>query len=328
MAWQDLLTGLTGDAPLKGVVHLAGLDGHGADAGTPEMAGEVRRGTASALAMVQGILDADATPADGVWFVTRGGQALDSSEDGNDDSASGELAGAALWGLGKVTALEAPYLPTRMIDLEPGLGEMAAGGLANEILFPDRETHVAYRGGLRHAARLVRLDFDNRRLPATDAAGSSPPTGMPPLGEEGLRPDRTYLVTGGLGGIGCAVARWLAENGAGTIVLNGRREPDPEAEAVIRELREGSADIRVELADVTDAAAVDDMLARMDMALPPLAGVIHSVGVLSDGAIGNQTWERFEQVLSPKILGAWHLHRATIAPRNWICSCCSPALSG
>ena len=314
-AWRNLLAGLPGDAPLKGVVHLAGLDGHGADAGTPEMAEDVRRGTGSALAMVQGTLDADATPADGVWFVTRGGQALDSHESGNGDAASrasGELAGAALWGLGKVTALEAPHLPTRMIDLDPGLGERAAGDLANEILFPARETQVAYRGGLRHAARLVHLDFDNRRLPATDAAGSSPPIGMPALGEEGLRPDGAYLVTGGLGGIGCAVARWLAENGAGAIVLNGRREPGPEAEAVIRELRESGANVHVELADVTDAAAVDDMLVRMEEALPPLAGVIHSVGVLSDGAIGNQTWERFEQVLSPKILGAWHLHRATI----------------
>ena len=313
-AWQNLLTGLPGDAPLKGVVHLAALDGHGAAASTPEMAEDVRRSSASALALVQGILDADATPSDGLWFVTRGGQALDSRESGNADPASGELAGAALWGLGKVTDLEAGHLQARMIDLDPGLGETATGDLTSEILFPDRETHVAYRGGRRHIARLVRADLDNRQFSATDAAGSSLSTGMgmPPLGDEGLRPDGAYLVTGGLGGIGCAVARWLAENGAGTIVLNGRREPDPEAEAVIRELRESGADIRVELADVTDAAAVDGMLARMEKAMPPLAGVIHSVGVLSDGAIGNQTWERFEQVLWPKVLGAWHLHRATI----------------
>ena len=313
-AWQNLLTGLPGDAPLKGVVHLAALDGHGAAASTPEMAEDVRRSSASALALVQGILDADATPSDGLWFVTRGGQALDSRESGNADPASGELAGAALWGLGKVTDLEAGHLQARMIDLDPGLGETATGDLTSEILFPDRETHVAYRGGRRHIARLVRADLDNRQFSATDAAGSSLSTGMgmPPLGDEGLRPDGAYLVTGGLGGIGCAVARWLAENGAGTIVLNGRREPGAEAVAVIRELRESGADIRVELADVTDAAAVDGMLARMEKAMPPLAGVIHSVGVLSDGAIGNQTWERFEQVLWPKVLGAWHLHRATI----------------
>jgi len=134
---------------------------------------------------------------------------------------------------------------------------------------------------------------------------------MPSLARGNLRPDRSYLVTGGLGGIGCAVARWLAEQGAGAVVLNGRRDPDPEAEAVIRELREAGADVRVEIADVTDFAAVDALLARIDEGPKPLGGVIHSVGVLSDGVIENQTWDRFEQVLWPKILGAWHLHQAT-----------------
>ena len=53
---------------------------------------------------------------------------------------------------------------------------------------------------------------------------------LPPLVDGSLREDRTYLVTGGLGGIGLAVADWLADRGARTIVLNGRRKPDPEAE--------------------------------------------------------------------------------------------------
>ncbi len=132
-----------------------------------------------------------------------------------------------------------------------------------------------------------------------------------PLETGRLREDRTYLVTGGLGGIGCALAVWLADLGAGAIVLNGRRDPDPEAAAAIEDLRNRGMTVRVELADVTDGAAVDEMLARIDKTLPPLGGVIHSVGVLSDGALTNQTWDKFERVLWPKVLGAWHLHRAT-----------------
>ncbi len=135
---------------------------------------------------------------------------------------------------------------------------------------------------------------------------------MPPMSSGRLRTDGTYLVTGGLGGIGCAVADWLVERGAGTIVLNGRRPPDPEAEQAIEGLRQQGANIVVELADVTSQEALDNMLERMEKHLPPLAGIIHSVGVLSDGALGNQNWDRFEQVLWPKILGAWHLHRATL----------------
>ncbi len=135
---------------------------------------------------------------------------------------------------------------------------------------------------------------------------------MPRMAGGQLRHDRSYLVTGGLGGIGTVVARWLAERGAGVIVLNGRRPPDPEAQEVIDSLRAQGTDVRVELADMTDLAAIDSMLARIDANMPPLAGVIHSVGVLSDGSLGNQTWERFERVLWPKVLGAWHLHRATL----------------
>ena len=135
---------------------------------------------------------------------------------------------------------------------------------------------------------------------------------MPPIQDGRLRPDRTYLVSGGLGGIGTVIAGWLAERGAGVIVLNGRRPPDPEAREVIERLRRQGADVRVELADMTDPTAIKEMLARIDGNMPPLAGVIHSVGVLSDGSLGNQTWERFEQVLWPKMLGAWHLHQATL----------------
>ena len=133
-----------------------------------------------------------------------------------------------------------------------------------------------------------------------------------PLATGRLRRDGAYLVTGGLGGIGCAVAEWLADRGAGAIVLNGRRAPDAAAEEAIRSLRERGVTVEVALADVADPAALDRMLADMDRRLPPLAGVIHSVGVLSDGALTNQSWERFEQVHRPKVLGAWHLHRATM----------------
>jgi acyl transferase domain-containing protein/SAM-dependent methyltransferase len=608
-AWRALLETLPGGVPLAGVVHLAALDGHGIRATTTEMAQDTRRAAASALALVQGLADADLTPANGTWFVTRGAQVLEKER-------AGELAGATLWGIGKVIAREAVQLQPRMIDLDPDPTAPTAD-LAEELLYPDQENHVAYRAGRRQAARLVRAAAVER-LPhpergawllepdpagvleglridpwparalqprevrlAVEAAGlnfwdvfraiglvdtgllggeacgrilevgsavtevepgdlvvalafgtfgsevvtrvemvAHAPAGIPvaelatmptafasalmsydeaelqagervlihagaggvglaaiqlaqaagaevfatastpkqaylralgvrhvydsrstafgreilaatggagvdvvlnsltgegfidaslsclarggrfvelarvdilseeemaaarpdvaytilkldvlkehhpavpgdalrrvmarlaagelrplvysrwPLTEAGpamdcmraarhlgkivlaasplehgrLRPGRTFLVTGGLGGIGCAVAGWLADRGAEAIVLNGRRAPDPEAEEAVAALRDRGVTVRVELADVTDAAAVDAMLARIDAELPPLGGVIHSVGVLADAALGNQSWQTFEQVLWPKMLGAWHLHRAT-----------------
>ncbi len=609
-AWRAVVEGLPGDLPLSGVVHLAALDGRGAESTTGELADDAERVTASALALVQGLADADAMPARGVWFLTRGGQVLERER-------GGELTGALLWGFGKVVEHEAPFLKPRMIDLEPGT-ETPPADLINELLHPDDETQVAYRLGRRQTARLVRVADVPGRLPLPDgsswtvrpgAGGAVGELGIDPLPERALEPrdvrvaidavglnfldilvalgvfedelgaefcgrvieigedvtafavgervvgltlsgfgteavtreemvapapeglpvaalatipaafvsallsfeavqlkagdrvlihaasggvgqaavqlaqaagaevfatasapkqasvralgvehvfdsrqtafgheildatggegvdvvlnsltgpgfidaslsclkvggrfaemavldilteeemasrrpdvsyftlrldllkehqpevpgralrgvmervaagelgplshvrwplaeaetairymqaarhvgrivltnsalesgrlrgDRTYLVTGGLGGIGCAVAGWLADRGAGVIVLNGRRDPDDEAREAIAALRARGVRLEVELADVTDSEAVDAMLARIDESLPPLAGVIHSVGVLSDAALTNQSWERFEEVLWPKVLGAWQLHRATI----------------
>ena len=148
----------------------------------------------------------------------------------------------------------------------------------------------------------------------------------PPLANGQLRQDRSYLVTGGLGGIGIAVAEWLADHGAGTIVLNGRRDPDPEAQTAIEMLRGRGVKVEVELADMTDTAAIDAMLARMDTNYAPLGGVIHSVGVLSDAALTNQSWESFERCCLRRL---WE-HGTCTARRwtaTWTCSSCSQAES-
>ena len=65
------------------------------------------------------------------------------------------------------------------------------------------------------------------------------------------------------------------------------------------------------LGDVSREEDVRRILRQIEEAMPPLAGVIHSAGVLRDGVLLNQNWERFEEVLAPKVLGAWHLHRLT-----------------
>ena len=287
-SWRSLLQGLSKDAPLKGVVHLAGLDGHGAGSSADDLAEDVTRITGSALALTQGLIDADVTPTQGVWFVTRGAWVL-------EKEAAGELSGSPLWGFGKVVEREMPDLTPRMIDLDPSESDLPTG-LANELLRPDSENLISLRGANRRVARMVR-------------SASQTLTGETKTGR--IRDDRTYLVAGGLGGIGRVVAGWLADNGAGAIVLNGRRPPDPEAEETIAALRQGGATVQVEVADVTDGTAVREMLSRIDATLPPLGGVIHSVGAVSDGSLASQNWERFEEVMWPKILGAWHLHRAT-----------------
>lgn len=134
---------------------------------------------------------------------------------------------------------------------------------------------------------------------------------VPHLAGESLPADRTYLITGGLGGLGLELARWLVGRGARHIVLNGRRAPGEPAQSVLRELRGQGVEARVLLADVSVAEDVERLLREIDAEMPPLAGIVHAAGLLRDGALLNQTWERFEEVLAPKAVGGWLLHQAT-----------------
>ncbi|MBV9489504.1 MAG: SDR family NAD(P)-dependent oxidoreductase, partial [Verrucomicrobia bacterium] len=132
-----------------------------------------------------------------------------------------------------------------------------------------------------------------------------------PLGTGRLRDGGTYLITGGLGGIGLKVARWLVDRGARYLVLNGRRAPGPEAQAAVDQLRQVGVGIQVVLADVARMSEAQGLLAHIERGGRPLAGVFHAAGVLRDGVLLNQDWERFEEVFASKVLGAWNLHSLT-----------------
>jgi acyl transferase domain-containing protein/NADP-dependent 3-hydroxy acid dehydrogenase YdfG/acyl carrier protein len=126
-----------------------------------------------------------------------------------------------------------------------------------------------------------------------------------------IRPNRSYLVTGGLGGLGLEILRWLTAQGAQSIVLIGRSQPSENAVKQIDAVRAQGVTVTTVQADVSEAADVTRVLGVIDQSLPPLAGVIHSAGVLEDGTISMQTAEKFAKVLSPKVKGAWNLHRLT-----------------
>ncbi|OHU31154.1 polyketide synthase [Mycobacteroides franklinii] len=126
------------------------------------------------------------------------------------------------------------------------------------------------------------------------------------------RPDRTYLITGGLGAIGLHTAGYLAQLGAGDIVLTSRRAPDTDAQRVIEEITERSKTrIHVFTADVGEESEVAALLERIRAELPPLAGVAHLAGVLDDALLGQQSVERFRTTLAPKAFGAEYLDRLT-----------------
>ncbi|MEZ4644655.1 MAG: type I polyketide synthase, partial [Chloroflexota bacterium] len=126
-----------------------------------------------------------------------------------------------------------------------------------------------------------------------------------------ISPHVSYLVTGGLGGLGLAVARWLAEMGARHLALVGRSAPAAAAQAVLAELAEAGVQVTVLAADVSRQDDMARVLAQMAAEMPPLRGVIHAAGVLDDGVLAQQSWERFARVFAPKVGGGWILHELT-----------------
>ena len=124
------------------------------------------------------------------------------------------------------------------------------------------------------------------------------------------RRDGTYLVTGGLGGLGLATARWLARRGAGQIVLTARSEPSAEQMAAVAALGDGSS-VRIARCDVGDRAALEAMVSEIMASELPLRGVFHAAGVLDDATLDGQNQARYAKVAGAKSNAAWWLSELT-----------------
>jgi acyl transferase domain-containing protein/acyl carrier protein len=269
----------------RAIVHLAALDA--ADSGSLS-AGALAQATRAvlepALLLGQSLLRRAQGSRSKLWFVTRGAQAA------GGDGRRLAPAQASIWGLARVLSSENPALFGGLADLDPlDSPADAARSLVEQALLAEDENQVALRSGRRLAVRLLPLD-------------SGAPTPLK------LRRDGTYLVTGGCGALGLEVARFLAERGAGRLLLLGRRgAATPEAQRALAELRRLGADARAFAVDV----AARDALARLletEAREPPLRGIVHAAGVLRDGLFARLQWPDFEQVLAPKAQGALHLH--------------------
>ncbi|ODS52965.1 MAG: hypothetical protein ABS36_15880 [Acidobacteria bacterium SCN 69-37] len=133
------------------------------------------------------------------------------------------------------------------------------------------------------------------------------PSVWPPI-DPVVRPDATYVVTGGLRGIGGLAARWLADEGARRLVLVGRRAPDGETEAALAAMRDRGVDVVPVAADVSTPEGIARLMGAVGS--HAIGGVIHAAGVLDDGLLTGQTAARLAAVMGPKADAAWRLHTA------------------
>ena len=194
-------------------------------------------------------------------------------------------------------------------------GEALVSSLLREFDLESRNAVVAYRAGRRWEQC-----FEPLRLPAADGATR-------------LREGGVYLITGGFGGIGSTLARYLAGafraklallsrfplpatgEADGIPVNGGRHDAAPERTRLVRELESAGAEVLVLQGDVADADSVRAAAAAIRRRFGPINGVIHAAGIAGGGLIDLKTVEAAERVLAPKVDGTLALCRALAGER-------------
>ncbi|WP_223268155.1 type I polyketide synthase [Streptosporangium nondiastaticum] len=235
-------------------------------------------GTALSLTLVQALGDAGIDAP--LWALTRSAMSTSRSD------AAPSAAQNAVWGLGRVAALEHAQRWGGLVDLPDTIDDRVAGRLA-AVLGQSAEDQVAIR------ARGV---FGRRLSHAAARRNGRAGQGWSPRG--------TVLITGGTGALGGHVARWLAGAGAEHLVLAGRRGLDaPGAPALQAELEAAGARVTVAACDVADREALAALLAQH-----PVNAVVHTAGVDHLEPLDGMTPGSFAALLAAKAAGALHLH--------------------
>ncbi len=231
-----------------------------------------------------------------LWLVTRDGLSVHDDEPG--DPAIGALKGVIRnWRFpgeaARVLAGE-PDLDATLLDV--GSADVLAA-LTDELAAATGDDVVALREDGRYVERLVRATLDNGPHDAV------------------VRADGSYIVTGGLGGLGTVVTRWLAERGAGRIVLSGRSEPSDAQREYMNNL---GTDVVFVAGDIATAGVAERLVAAAEETGLPLRGLVHGAGVTGDGLVSALTREGLQRVWTPKVAGALRLNAATAdAEMDW-----------
>ncbi|MDJ0105758.1 SDR family NAD(P)-dependent oxidoreductase, partial [Rhodococcus erythropolis] len=189
---------------------------------------------------------------------------------------------ATLFGLAKVIGLESPDTHVCCVDIDEHTTTVSVSA---ELLGPGTPAAVALRNGTRYVAELGPIDLH----------------AQPRAAHAGL--DDVYLITGGLGGLGLAVARHLSRTRPGVRLALLGRTPR-RAEAAIRELEDGGACVRVYYCDVTDLAGMSVVIKQVETDMGHIGCVVHAAGVAGNGFIFRKDHQVFRETLAPKILGA------------------------
>ena len=162
---------------------------------------------------------------------------------------------------------------------------------------------------------IVKMPTDASLLQANAATTATP---LP-----NFREDRSYLLVGGLGGLGRSVATWMVENGARNIVFMSRSadtSKDPQLARYVEELTSQGCEVQIALGSVDVMADVEKALKT---ASRPVAGVINLSMVLRDVSLNEMSFDDWTAAISPKVQGTWNLHNAITWDLDFFILCSS-----
>ena len=219
-----------------------------------------------------------------LWLVTKGSVSINNSLP--------NLAQSFLWGMGKVITWEYPKIWRGLIDLDLNSSFEQITQLVTEITSQSTEHQIAFRNGKRLVARLTKPNYSVTKTTS-------------------LKSEKTYLITGGLGALGIKTAQWMISKGVRHLVLMGRSQPSLDIISLLSQYQQQGVNIQVIQGDVSRLEDVSRVLEMIKNTMPVLAGIIHTAGVLDDGILAEQTWEKFQRVMLPKVQGTWNLHELT-----------------
>jgi acyl transferase domain-containing protein/thioesterase domain-containing protein/D-arabinose 1-dehydrogenase-like Zn-dependent alcohol dehydrogenase/acyl carrier protein len=217
---------------------------------------------------------------------------------------------ATLLGAVKTIGQEANNLHCRSIDITiPFDNEPQIQSLLLELLTPINESVIAYRQGQRWTQNYQSVLWQ-----------SSLPTHR-------LRQQGTYLITGGLGGIGLSLADYLAHHVQAKLILIGRSafpakmawqnylSEHEKTDAIVQKihrlqkLEKEGAEVLVYNADVADRRQMQEVIESSQQHFGEIHGVIHAAGIPDGALIANRDSQTSAQVLAPKVTGTLVLNQ-------------------
>ncbi|WP_330336144.1 type I polyketide synthase [Streptomyces sp. NBC_00557] len=306
-ALGEALAGL--DAPLAGVLALTGLD----ESPLPEHP-VLSTGAALTVSLLQALGRAGVSAP--LWCATQGAVAV------RDQETVAHPEQAAVWGLGRVAALEFPERWGGLVDLPERLDGRDAAALCAVLAARGDapEDQVALRGGTTFVRRLMPAPLSEHS--AADGSGAR-------VAPRRWTPTGTALVTGGTGALGAHVTRWLARSGAADVVLVGRRGATDTAALAELEAEVAPYGTRLTVAacDVADRAALVELLSSLRAQGRTVRTVVHAAGVGVLGALDDLGIAEFAEVTAGKVAGARNLTEV-LDPAETDALICFSSISG